>query len=646
MLLLLLAACGRPVDADGDGVFAARDCDDADASVGAPALRYLDEDLDGWGRESVWSERCPQVGWVLEPGDCDDGDPSEHPDALEPRCTCGGADAESVDVYADQDGDGVGAGEPVGAQCGASEGLSPRGDDCDDADSSVFPGQSETWYDGVDSDCEPDDYDADRDGFDAAEHGGDDCDDLDPEVNPGALEFCDAAQRDEDCDGLTNGEDPDARGWTLGYVDSDGDGYGTGGSELVCAPGAGFADNDLDCAPEDPTTYPGADEICGDGVVNDCGVDTLSCGIYGSMSASTEDAAWVGNLGAYASHEPVVLSEGDEPVWLLAGSFVEGGLGVIQGIDSDGDARALVVSEDTRGTAYALDAHDPDQDGVHAVLMGSISTYRSEDTISQGRVWYWPDGGLAGAIDDHDSITGRYGDSSFGYRVALLDDGILVTTPWFSADALTRGEVYLFDLDPGPEATWLEAEATWTADGELSSTVGIALTACALGGEGREQGLVLSQGSGVHLLDPDSPGALGQDSRIVEDTSRIASDFSCADVDGDGYADLNLLTYTGLSVHLGSVEGFEGVDFQLLLSPMANHVVAGDLDGEGSRDVVLVSSQREVVPFYGPFEAGSYTSEHVLLLPEGVTSIAGQGQERLLVTTGYHGFLLAGGPGY
>ena len=34
--------------------------------------------------------------------------------------------------------------------------LSAGGDDCDDADASVYPGASDAWYDGVDSNCEGD----------------------------------------------------------------------------------------------------------------------------------------------------------------------------------------------------------------------------------------------------------------------------------------------------------------------------------------------------------------------------------------------------------------------------------------------------------------------------------------------------------
>ncbi len=99
--------------------------------------------------------------------------------------------------------------------------------DCMDADNADLPGvdpatanpgETETWYDGVDNDCDGDnDYDQDGDGyiedqyypaaFDEyvadweyslqAEDG--ECDDLDATVNPGALEILDDAI-DQDCD--------------------------------------------------------------------------------------------------------------------------------------------------------------------------------------------------------------------------------------------------------------------------------------------------------------------------------------------------------------------------------------------------------------------------------------------------------------
>lgn len=55
--------------------------------------------------------------------------------------------------------------------------------DCDDTDASVHPGGTETWYDGINSDCMPgSDYDQDGDGVDAPQGRGTDCDDTDPAV--------------------------------------------------------------------------------------------------------------------------------------------------------------------------------------------------------------------------------------------------------------------------------------------------------------------------------------------------------------------------------------------------------------------------------------------------------------------------------
>ena len=63
----------------------------------------------------------------------------------------------------------------------------------------------------------PDCWDDDGDGYDDEACGGDDCDDADPAVNPGELETCDNGI-DDDCDGLTDLDDPDCMLTALAFI--------------------------------------------------------------------------------------------------------------------------------------------------------------------------------------------------------------------------------------------------------------------------------------------------------------------------------------------------------------------------------------------------------------------------------------------
>ena len=75
------------------------------------------------------------------------------------------------------------------------------------------PDVEDTWYDGVDSDCDgASDYDQDADGHDRDLDGGLDCDDEDAAVNPDAEEVCNDGL-DNDCDGTPPATAPWCR-WT------------------------------------------------------------------------------------------------------------------------------------------------------------------------------------------------------------------------------------------------------------------------------------------------------------------------------------------------------------------------------------------------------------------------------------------------
>ncbi len=159
------------------------------------------------------------------------------------------------------------------------------GDDCDDADAAVHPDQAEICN-GVDDDCNgtiDDDLflegylDEDGDGYGTGElvqyctgetgftDNADDCDDTDLLINPEAFDDCGGI--DEDCNGIT--DDPGDEHW----ADTDGDGFGDpdGDTDFFCTtPDEGWAPNVDDCDDTDGLVNPDGQEICSDGIDNNC----------------------------------------------------------------------------------------------------------------------------------------------------------------------------------------------------------------------------------------------------------------------------------------------------------------------------------------------------------------------------------------
>lgn len=181
----------------------------------------------------------------------------------------------------------------------------PYGDelllDCNDQNPAIYPGSPEIC-DGLDNDCDglvdnnPVDgetyyRDNDQDGWgdeyttiNACSQpegyvgwtGIFDCDDFDPNSYPGAPEICD--DLDNDCDGVIDNDPIDP---LIYYVDNDGDGYGAGQPIQSCSmPPSGYSFFSNDCDDFDPSRYPGAEEVCGDNIDNDCdGEVDEGCGL-------------------------------------------------------------------------------------------------------------------------------------------------------------------------------------------------------------------------------------------------------------------------------------------------------------------------------------------------------------------------------
>ena len=184
------------------------------------------------------------------------------------------------------------------------DGYTENQGDCNDSDSSIYPGAPEICGDGIDQDCNgsdlicPENIDNDGDGY--TENQGD-CKDNDPTIYPGAPEIC-GDGIDQDCNGSDSicpeDIDNDGDGYTInegdcndndasihpGAPETCGDGIDQdcNGSDLICPEnidndGDGFTENQGDCNDSDGSVYPGAAEICGDGIDQDCNGSDLTC---------------------------------------------------------------------------------------------------------------------------------------------------------------------------------------------------------------------------------------------------------------------------------------------------------------------------------------------------------------------------------
>ncbi len=276
--------------------------DDCDTQIdeGVQNNYYADTDSDGYGAGTATAACTAPAGYVATNTDCNSTNAAVYPGATE---ICNSIDDDcdtQIDegvqnnYYADTDSDGYGAGTATAA-CTAPAGYVTTNTDCNSTNAAVYPGATEICN-SIDDDCDTqidegvqNNYyaDTDGDGYGAgtataactAPAGyvttNTDCNSTNAAVYPGATEICNSI--DDDCDtqideGLT---------FTNYYADTDADGYGAGTATNACAQPVGFVTSNTDCNNSNSAVNPGATEICGNGIDENCNGSDLACAVPG-----------------------------------------------------------------------------------------------------------------------------------------------------------------------------------------------------------------------------------------------------------------------------------------------------------------------------------------------------------------------------
>jgi len=370
---------------------------------------------------------------------------------------------------------------------------------------------------------------SDRDGDGFTWMSGD-CNDGDPSVKPNQEEICDGV--DNDCDGVVDGDlATDASSW---FGDEDGDGFPGGTPVLSCTAPAGYAAASTDCDDTDLSVYPGAKEVCGDGIDNDCDGEVDNAGLtfyadsdgdgYGVASDSVESCSLPEGYAADSGD----CDDADSSIHPAA---VE----VCNDIDDDCDN---AVDEDIAGEQ----SWHPDEDGDGYGDPGQVVVSTCEDA---------PDGWI---LDQKDCDDGDATVFPGSHATEVPADGV---------DQDCDGVDACVDLNCDAWADLaipvMRSDAGWSPDSRLAF----------------------------------GPDFVGADSSPL--STNGAAHLQVADLDGDGYLDVIVVGHrTSASCEEGQSAIFWGGPsghgdglMTVLETPAARWVEVVDLDNDGHDDLVF-----------------------------------------------------------
>jgi hypothetical protein len=383
---------------------------------------YLDEDLDGYGNEFSTTQACEVPnGYVPIGNDCDDGNDSIYPSAVEVcdeidnNCNDEIDEGVGIEYFIDRDADGFGDENSIEWHCEEMEGVTTIGGDCDDTNAVINPDANEVC-DGLDNNCNDttdeavtNTYyaDTDTDGFgdensivEACDKptgyvdNNEDCNDSDSNIQPTATEQCDSI--DNNCDGFIDETGAiGSQGW---YLDSDGDGFGDSTNfQISCDQPTGYVSNSSDCNDSDSSISPIATEQC-DSIDNDC--DGAIDDADGNLTTSTiwyldhdTDGYGDSNVSLSLCTQPSNYVSDATDCNDFDGSISPGATEICDTIDNDCDG--AVDDADTNISYSGSDQYytDNDGDGFGDTALGIMTCAPSSSMV-----------GIAGDCDDN-SIT-------------------------------------------------------------------------------------------------------------------------------------------------------------------------------------------------------------------------------------------------
>lgn len=482
--------------------------------------------------------------------------------------------------------------------------------------------------------------DADQDGMAALAYGGTDCDDTDPLVNPVASEVCDGV--DNDCNGLVDDAPRDPLTW---FLDGDGDGFGDDGRTAEgCEAPAAHVGVGGDCDDNRVEVNPAEEEVCDDGLDNDCSGDSPECRLEGAYLLSSSDMTWTGASDGYFGVDAKPLDyDGDGELELAVLELSKNGQGVVylyetaRSPDSDADDAVWrrETREDIEDLSQPLGSVDLGQDGAEDLVLGLPEAVE----VFEGRSDRTP--------SETPSTTLRPTSAGQGFGIYIFAAGTSVSEP--------NNGVGVFEFDnsdlsfeAGAAYVWFgereTEENTTTADlvirGQAGDNLGDsgAFAQADLNGDGQmDYFLGASRQDRAYLWYDASSSSevLAVDADLLLHSESAETFFGgtveAGDLNGDGYSDLlvaeprfstELLSDVG-AVHVfsGTAEGLRGTltseqaDLQILGSDAqmfaGGSLWVGDLNNDTQADLVMGGWQvyGDAFGFYGPLTGDSVVSK-------------------------------------